>query len=516
MSQAAMLSRMALAAVVSLVAGLVATPVVIAFARRIGFVAKPRPDRWSKHPTALLGGIAIFLAASLAAVVALPSLKGLTAAGAALALIFVVGLVDDVAGLKPQYKLLAQVVAACVLLAGGIRFPAGGVDAVSWPLTLLFVVGITNAMNLLDNMDGLAAGIALVSSGVLAVAALSAGNVQAAILAAALAGACLAFLFYNFSPAKVFMGDCGSMFLGLLLSIVAIQTSRSATTSLAVAVLLPGTALAIPIFDTTFVTVMRALNGRAISQGGCDHTSHRLVKLGLSERQAVLTLYACSLIVGAMGIAAMQFQAPYLIVAGTLAAAWLLVLARFLAQAQVYPVHAETPPEAVHPHGVVLAAERMYKKHTATALVDVLLSFAAFLLGCLLWQNGRLEPQPSRLAWLAAPWAVGGSAVGLGVAGVYRGVWHHPGAADVVRLAVGALFGAVCAGAALAVMGVKWEAASVATALYAALFVALLVCTRGFYLLMRGVLTRAGDGAKALRPEGLGSRPPEMLGREFK
>lgn len=481
MKPEALLLRMGVAAVIAIGIGVVVTPIVIAAARRLGFVASPRADRWSRKPTALMGGIAIFVAAMSAAFAFSPNPRAIAGLGVAGSLIFLVGLVDDIIHMRPQYKLLAQIVAACIVLGFGVQFGASSSHSITWPLTLLFVVGITNALNLLDNMDGLAAGVALVSAIVLAAAGYLTGHPSAAVASASLAGAALAFLAFNFSPAKVFMGDCGSMFLGMTLAVLGIQISRSATTSLAGAVLLPSTALAIPIFDTAFVTVMRKLNGRAISEGGCDHTSHRLVKLGLSERQAVLLLCGSSLVVGMLGLASMRFQAPYLLLAGALAAAGLLVMGRFLAQVDVY---SEQESLAGTPRGAILDVQRMYKRQLATALIDTLLVFSAYLLSSLLVGHGSASQAGVDLTSMAMPWAVASAVVGLGLAGAYRGNWHYLRPGDMARLAIGCLLG--CAGV-LAGRLVHGEPAGEAFTLAAVDGVVLwllLLAAREFYLLL--------------------------------
>ncbi len=473
----------------SLAVGLVLTPLVIAAARGTGLVAKPRADRWSSRPTALMGGIAIFAASAASVGVMMPANQWLLAAGAAAALIFLIGVLDDVRTLRPQYKLLAQVASACVLIAGGIQFGHG---AAGWVLTVLFVAGITNAINLLDNMDGLAAGVSAIAAMVIAAGAYQTGNASAAVGAAAIAGASIAFLTYNFHPAKVFMGDCGSMFLGLSLAVLAIVTSASTSTNLAGAVLFPCMALAIPIFDTCFVTVMRKAHGRAISQGGCDHSSHRLVKLGLSEPQAVVLLYGATLLVGLMGIAAMRYDAPYLMAAGVLAAAWMLVLGKFLAQAEVYAAEGGSSGDA--PAGqapVVLFAGRMYKKQTATALIDMLLAFAASIITGLICFRGS--------TWAAEfsaglPWMVAVSAGTLATAGVYRGVWRHLMPLQALRIAAGSAAAGTGAAAVAWLMGNTAAVAARCGVVYALLLLVLLVGTRSMYLAMNRVLRRRPAG----------------------
>ncbi|MCC6485151.1 MAG: hypothetical protein IT209_09930 [Armatimonadetes bacterium] len=498
--------QMLLAFGIAFALGVVAVPVVIALARRIGFVAKPRADRWSSRPTALMGGIGIFIAACVATAFTAPDLRPLHGLGAAALIIFAVGLADDVVHMRPQYKLLAQVVAGCVILASNIHFGLGGSPYLTLPLTLLFIVGITNAMNLLDNMDGLAAGVSLVSALVLGAGAFFAHNAPAAIASGSIAGACLAFLIFNFHPARVFMGDCGSMFLGLVLAVLAVQTSDSATTGLAGAVLFPSIALAIPIFDTVFVTVMRKINGRSISQGGCDHTSHRLVKLGLSEPQAVMLLCGTSLVVGVFGLAAMRYQAPYLAIVGSLAGASLLVFGRFLAQVEVYPVSEALLAFTSRP-GAVLAAQRLYKRHTGTALMDTLLAFAAYLLASLI---GGASLANSQTLLALAPWAVIGAAAGLGIAGVYKGVWHHLSMHDVARFAFGTALAGMTVFAVLVVAGHGAIMSVRIGILDAGILMALLVVARGLY---RG-LTLVGRTGTALQNRWLLVASADALGPE--
>lgn len=469
-----LLLKIIAAAGLAFVIGLVLTPIVIILARKIGFVAKPRADRWHSKPTALMGGTAIFAAAGGSCLFVLSGTQTAMGVGLALLLIFLVGLYDDIWAMRPHYKLLGQVVAACFVLGSGIHFQTTASIFLVWPLTLLFIVGITNAMNLLDNMDGLAAGVALVSSLVLALGSYLSGNAVAGVGSAALAGAALSFLVFNFYPAKVFMGDCGSMFLGLALAVLAIQASTPARATLTGAVLLPSIALAIPIFDTTFVTIMRKANRRPISDGGCDHTSHRLVKLGFSERQAVLLLCGSSLLVGTAGIFSVRFQEPLLLLVGVLTSVGLLVLGRFLAQVNVY-ASAENPAlESNKEPRVVLATERLYKRHFVTALIDALLAFAAFLIASL------LQPHP---VLSGASWAVASTAFAFAAAGIYRGEWHYLAFRDIVNLAVGSMFAGVITFLSLILTGreagVLLEEAGVYTA---ALFV-LVAGVRAVYLL---------------------------------
>lgn len=484
-------TRALLAAGTSLAAGLALTPLVILLARRTRFVARPRSDRWSSRPTALLGGTAIFASSALGFALFAPELREAAGFALAAAVIFGAGLADDLINMRPQYKLLAQIVAACIILASGIHF-GGPEDAfITWPLTLLFVVGITNAMNLLDNMDGLAAGIALISAAVIAVGSYFVGAGTVMVASGAIAGACLAFLVFNFHPAKIFMGDCGSMFLGLTLAVMAIKASSAVSNSLAWAVLVPSMALAVPIFDTCFVTIMRTLNGRSISQGGCDHTSHRLVKLGVPEPWAVAILYACSMVVGVLGLAAARLDAPFLLVVAAIITSALVVIGHFLAQVQVYdaPAGAPSGPEAV------LAVERFHKKQWATALVDALLAFAAYGIASMLAQAAWTGGAANAL-YLGAPAPVAFSALGLALAGVYRGSWHHLRTEDVARLLLGSAAGALGAFAAMAVISRQPATGAAIALLYFGVYTGLLFSARGLYLLLRLLGRREAQAAE--------------------
>lgn len=486
----------------SFLLGLALTPLVIVLARRAGLVARPRADRWSIRPTALMGGTAIF--GAFAGGMALTSRLSpdLINTLAAASLIFTVGFADDLRSLRPQHKLLAQIAAACVLVAGGVYFGIEGGNALTWLLTILFVVGITNALNLLDNMDGLAAGVASTAALVLMAGAAFTGNGPAAAAAAGLAGAALSFLVYNFHPARVFMGDCGSMFLGLTLAALAIQTSTAAGTAAAWAILFPCVALAVPIFDTTFVTVMRKLHGRAISQGGCDHTSHRLVRLGLSEPQAVLLLCGVSLLIGAPGVAAMVFRAPLLlVVVGSLAAAWLLMFGRVLARVDVY----SSAESGGRPGGAILFADRLHKKQTATALVDVLMAFAAAVLAVEVTETAGAPDARWQVALLLA-----GSAAGLAAAGTYRGAWRHLTRAAFLRLAAGCALGALFAVAGGAATGAAPGALPVAVHTGAALL--LLTGSRVLYLILSRLLVEP-EGWVLVTPPGGDGKDAEAIAR---
>jgi UDP-N-acetylmuramyl pentapeptide phosphotransferase/UDP-N-acetylglucosamine-1-phosphate transferase/glycosyltransferase involved in cell wall biosynthesis len=298
-------------------AAAVLTPVVSALARRIGFV--DQPDARKVHSTVVprIGGVAIALATACGAAVCLAMprssiLIGLSAHRiivlcASVAFVFLLGLLDDIINLPSKLKLVGLLAATIALCSVGIRIDSvhvGGrslfLGPLAWPVTIFWIVGVTVAMNFIDGLDGLAAGIGAIASGVLALSAAWSGQGATALLSLALLGALSGFLPYNFNPAKTFMGDCGSMFLGFTLATLGIMEESNDQTSGA---LLPGIALAVPLIDTAFTMIRRGvLWRRSIFAAERGHVHHRLLDLGYSQRKAVLTLYAVSIASGGAGL----------------------------------------------------------------------------------------------------------------------------------------------------------------------------------------------------------------------
>jgi len=284
---------------VALLIALALTPAAGRLALRTGMVDRPSARKLHQHPIPLLGGLAIYLALVGAVVIFsdrtyLAQLAGILI-GATLVSFF--GLWDDRSGLSPLVKLGGQLAAAGILLLFGVQVQLFGWAFLNYALTLFWVVGITNALNLLDNMDGLSAGVATVASAFFLVLAAMSGQYLVGALAAALTGACLGFLVYNFNPARIFMGDSGSLFLGFLLAAVGLKLRFENVTT--VTWMIPVVVLGIPIFDTTLVTLSRLRRGlNPFTNPGKDHLSHRLVRLGLTHREAVLTIYVAGVGLG--------------------------------------------------------------------------------------------------------------------------------------------------------------------------------------------------------------------------
>lgn len=281
------------------------TPLTRILARRVGMIDQPGLRKAHRSPIPLMGGLAIFTAFLLSFLFFGFDEwlnKGLGIVGGA-TLLFATGLWDDRFGLRARIKFAAQFLAAVALIATGVQVRLFGLWWLDWPITLLWVVGITNAVNFMDNMDGLAAGISAVGAVSFFVLAALEGQGLVASLAAMLFGSAAGFLFYNFAPAISFMGDAGSLTLGFLLAVlgIEIQFKEFPLTSTWMA---PIVVLGVLIFDTTLVSLSRTRRGRSVFQGGSDHTSHRLVQVGMSPPRAVLTLYV---VAGGLGLLALWF-----------------------------------------------------------------------------------------------------------------------------------------------------------------------------------------------------------------
>jgi UDP-GlcNAc:undecaprenyl-phosphate GlcNAc-1-phosphate transferase len=429
----------AIAAVLSVVC----TFGVRAFAVRNGFVAKPKSDRWHKKPTAMLGGVGIFISTVLAYVLLVPTTtESLVVLGGG-AFLFLVGLVDDLLTVRPYQKLIGQLIGAGLLVFYGLNIPLTGLEVVDIWITVFWLIGITNAINLLDNMDGLAGGISAIAAFSLATNFAVNGLTNELLLVTALIGALIGFLVFNFNPASIFMGDCGSMFVGFILagSVLLNQVggrSRGIVAILAVPVLI----LFVPIFDTTFVTVLRKLWGRKASQGGRDHTSHRLVALGLSERRAVLMLYSFAIIAGALALIVGQISVVRSLALIGLFTAGLSILGVYLSKVKVYEAEAED--QAMKENAVfAFIINVSHKRRIFEVFLDAfLITLAYYSAFALLFPS--FEDSPNWTLFLKSlPLLI---VVKLGaflVVGVYRGLWRYTSVSDLLTFLKGVLLGSM-------------------------------------------------------------------------
>ncbi|MBI9017253.1 MAG: undecaprenyl/decaprenyl-phosphate alpha-N-acetylglucosaminyl 1-phosphate transferase [Phycisphaerae bacterium] len=301
------------------------TPLVIFAARSLG--VNDAPNARSVHTKSIprLGGLAIFLAMMSVAVPMLifddpighmfltiaTNMMVLLSAGA---FIFMVGFIDDLVGIRARTKFLAQIVAAVVVCYFGIRIDQLSVGSWfsidfgwwSWPITILWIAGVTNAVNLIDGLDGLAAGISSIVCGTIAVLSIYMGQPVMAVIMLAMLGSLSGFLLFNFNPARIFMGDCGSLFLGFILATSSVMCASKSTTIVGLA--LPFIALGVPIFDMLFSMLRRLLERRSMFSADRGHVHHRLLDIGLKHRHVVLVIYAVTMLATALGLFMMMTQ----------------------------------------------------------------------------------------------------------------------------------------------------------------------------------------------------------------
>ncbi len=469
------------------------TPLVIWLAHRLGWVAKPRKDRWHQKPTALMGGIGIFVGAAVGWITCgeLENLMSLLIPGAG---IFILGYVDDRLNLKPHVKLIGQIAICATAMVGGVSFHALP-PILALPFTMFWLIAITNAINLLDNMDGLAAGVSGVTALVLAFYSILAGDGSGAPAALALAGSCVAFLIYNFNPARVFMGDCGSMFLGFSLAAIAIHGPSRSAPNLILALLVPVVTLAIPIFDTTLVSATRALHGRPISQGGRDHSSHRLVSLGLSERGTVLVLYALTALFGSISLVSMQLPGMVVVVLSALLFIGLAVLGTYLGYLKVYPEDASPPA-----HVALIGGTLMHKKLVLQVLMDMILVPIAFVGAHLLRFEAMLTVEVKQQVLTVLPVVMVLKLAALAVCGAYRGVWRYAEPVDALKAVMGSILGSLACVAALGTWTAFKHLSRTAVIIDFALFTLLVITVRMAYVMLRDLfgLIPAKNGPSVL------------------
>ena len=319
---------------VALLATLLATPLAKCIAQHLGAIDKPDERRINKVPIPRMGGIgiALGLVAAVAVQVAGTKLLGWPTVfvphmqlqgvdykllTVAVVIVFLTGAIDDVRNLKPRQKLLGQILAACAAAASGLvignvanPFTAEliSIGWLAYPITVVYLVAFTNVINLIDGLDGLAAGITAISCAAMFYLSYEAHQIDAAVLACILAGCCLGFLRYNFNPASIFMGDCGSNMLGFLLGVIALLGVNrvAAATTLIVPLVIAG----VPIIDTFAAIVRRRRGHTAISQADTGHIQHRLIKQGFDQKQAALMIYGWSILLAAGAIIMTKVALP--------------------------------------------------------------------------------------------------------------------------------------------------------------------------------------------------------------
>jgi UDP-GlcNAc:undecaprenyl-phosphate GlcNAc-1-phosphate transferase len=400
----------------------------------------PEETRWRTAPTPLVGGIGIYLGLTvgvwLAVLGPLGADKQLIGIFAGASLLFLAGLADDIWSLPPIAKIVAQLGGAAIVLASGTSVEIVHSPWIAIPIGVLWLVAMTNAFNLLDNMDGLAGSLAVIAAGFFAAAAaLHQGSQLVLDLSLALALAVLAFLPFNLRPGRralVWMGDSGSQLIGFTLASLGLASSYTVATSTVATLVLPMLVLAVPILDTTLVTIVRLLDGRPISQGGQDHSSHRLVSLGVSETGAVVLL---ALIAAALGGTSLAYEA---FGSGRVAAIGVLFTFALLVQFGSFLADVDRGQTNRRPLYV-------YTRRIAEVFVDGALVTGAFLAAYLVRFNGIGTPNQRHYFLLTLPVLLFCRYAALLVFGMYASVWRYASSRDALRAAVAVVVSEVVA-----------------------------------------------------------------------
>jgi UDP-GlcNAc:undecaprenyl-phosphate GlcNAc-1-phosphate transferase len=418
-------------------------------------IAAPRGDRWHEQPTPVAGGVGIFAGLLVGVFAAVASgavdvsneLWGILGGGA---ILFVAGLVDDAYHLKPLAKLGAQFGAAALVLTSGIHVEVVSNNVLAAAFGLLWLVGLTNAFNLLDNMDGLASTLGLVAAVYFAIDAVTIHPSHTALaLSLGLAGACAGFIPFNLRPgrpAAIFMGDSGSQLLGFTLAALGLSSSYKVAGTTIATLILPVLVLAVPILDTALVTVIRVVERRPVTQGGRDHSSHRLVRYGLSEKSAVLLLALIAAALGATSLGYNVLNDQRVTLPGLLLTFVVLVqFAGFLADSERRPAGDRSS---------LLKTFDVQWRRLIEVIVDFVLITASFL-GAYLLLFGGIGTQTQRYVFtVTLPVIVAARYLAFIAFGLYRSVWRYAGARDLVSLVAAVVVSEVAS-----VLFVWWDSA---------------------------------------------------------
>jgi UDP-GlcNAc:undecaprenyl-phosphate/decaprenyl-phosphate GlcNAc-1-phosphate transferase len=428
----------------SLLTSLVLVPLVRRFAHQNGWISKPRADRWNGKSVALCGGIGIFGAYIISVSWSLTRDVQLLSILIAGVCIFSLGLIDDFIHIKPSSKLIGQMMCAAIAIYSGNVFHFFGNEVFNILCSFFWIVAITNALNLLDNMDGLAAGIGIIAAAFLAAVFFNEGQFAFAAFAVALCGSLLGFLKYNFYPASIFMGDCGSLFIGFTLALLSMKTSSLGSAITAIAV--PSLVLSVPILDMTYVSITRIMRGQSVAVGGKDHTSHCLISLGLSERRAALTLYSLATVSGLLAYWINSSpNLPNLILLPVILIVF-SILGVYLAH-MTYDLHPRRTDKVGErsPWMTNLLVHLTFKRRIFEIFLDFVLIAVCYHLAYALRFDFKL-PQPYLASFTKSlPLIILVTYGCFFAVGIYRGIWRFTGTRDAIRFLAGSVLSVLVA-----------------------------------------------------------------------
>ncbi|HEX6303453.1 MAG TPA: hypothetical protein VFZ76_04630 [Anaerolineales bacterium] len=433
----------------SILISLLLIPLIRRGSLRRSYVAQPREDRWHRAPTPVLGGVGIF-AAFILSLLILSLIYGQRAeirwgllAGSGL--MFLLGVYDDLRPITPPAKLLGQILAATLVVFLGYttnfftpRIPDNIVAQIpNILLTYLWLVGISNAINLLDNMDGLAGGLALITAAILSFFFWQVDNTGLLLISLALGGSVLGFLVFNFPPASIFMGDSGSLFLGFTLALLAIARQPQASNVFAV-MGVPTLLFLLPILDTILVTFTRILRGLSPIQGGRDHASHRLIAFGLSERQAVLALYAVALVSGVLAAVLESLNYLFSLLIVPVLVISMTLLTAYLGGLKIKSAGVGDGQDKAITRFIL---DITYRRRLLEIILDFFLIGVAYYLAFLVGFDFSMNSARLELFLNTIPIAWAGVYLSFFYFGVYRGLWRYVGVDDLLKYIKAAIGG---------------------------------------------------------------------------
>lgn len=425
----------------SLLTSILCVYLVRYLSRKFGWLAPISKDRWHKEPRALFGGVAIFFSFMVFGLIAIfKSQESVTATIPYIILFvgstgcFLLGLFDDIYHFKPSTKIIGQIVFSSLFIIFGGSFQVSSWEIINILLSYFWFLGIINAINLLDNMDGLSSGVTIICSMILLCLMIISGHHYSQlpmIINIIFIMSVLGFWFFNKHPASIFMGDSGSLFLGYTLA--ALPTIPNFIThdtnigySSILTLLIPVTILAIPVFDTTLVALTRKFSGRAMSQGGKDHSSHRLVGLGFSEKTSVLILYALSLIGGITAILMVHYQDTAIFIFA-LYVVFMIVIGLYLGKIRIYSKdEARTRKSGWTP----IVRQLMYKKRVLEVMLDIVLVSIAYFFSLYAFTGGKKELAQTYFI-NSVPAVIVGTILTFQFSKIYRGVWSLVSIEDI-------------------------------------------------------------------------------------
>ena len=415
-------------------------PAIIRLARYYGIVAHPQGDPRSRSPRPLLGGVAII--AGILAPLAIVGVLPLWILIGSLALC-VIGAVDDARPLAPRSKFLMQTLVVILAVALGPGFALAPWWFVGPAIVVFFLLSTINAFNLIDGLDGLAAGVGIATAAAITGIALMYGQTALALEGLAIIGALGGFLVFNLYPASIFMGDCGALPMGFLLGAAALQAGEAAAVdSRLPRYVIPVLLMLVPLLDTAIVSVSRMATGSPISRRGLDHSHHRLLALGLPDVRAVALVWVAASMSAACGVALAALPHPYLIASLPFIAGAFGLVGLFMIDL-TFDVRA--PGKA---YGYLQGLARLilglsYKRRVTEAILDLALISAAYFGAALIRLNFVIDNSYVAGMLMGLPWILGLSYLAFIVAGVYRGIWRYAGLSDAIRFCNGAVLAGI-------------------------------------------------------------------------